>query len=392
MRTLPLVAAAALAASCTLPSPFVHSSGHGLRKGLSSFVPRGAAIMDDSTLWDPARSSPADIDECSWAFAASGGMNVARLAVKADYFMGDDGKEKPEGFEWLARQLSAAERAGLLVLLDMHIPPGGAIEDYRPTDDNARFWDSPELMGRFVDAWRTIASRYRHDRRIMGYELMNEPTGDPDAYWKLMEGAAQAIRGVDRNHLIVVQPASDGLLRRFKDGNFAYSIHFYAPLSFTHQNVKGEKRFASAARILYPGVAFDYTPQPAFYSRETLARIMRRSASLPGHVKAPVLLGEFGISTAADEGSAERWLKDVMDIASELGLAGTIGWRQTYPTDGDLSLSANGTMAVINADGSYYSPASFFGMRPGFSEEEPDFDARSFYLKCRSESRKGHGQ
>ncbi|HPM41213.1 MAG TPA: hypothetical protein PLY45_02100, partial [bacterium] len=159
--------------------------------------------------------------------------------------------------------------------------------------------------------------------------------------------------------------------------------------SFTHQNVMGEKRFASAGRILYPGVAFDYTRQPSFFSREALARIMKRSASLPDGVKAPVLLGEFGVSTPADEESAARWLEDVTDIASELSLAGTIGWRQNDPTDRDLSLGANGTMAVINADGSYFSPARFFGIRPGFAEDEPHFDARSFYLKCRAESGKG---
>ncbi|HPM40905.1 MAG TPA: cellulase family glycosylhydrolase, partial [bacterium] len=228
-------AVASLAISgCRMPSAFVHSGGELLRKGWSSFTPRGAAVMDDSTLWDPSKNSPAEIGECDWTFAASGEMNVARLAVKADYFVGEGGEEKPEGLEWLGRQLAAAERAGLLVLVDMHIPPGGAVEDYRQTDENAKFWASPKLMGRFVDAWRAVASRYRHDRRVMGYELMNEPSGDPGAYWKLMDEAAQAIRGVDRNHLIVVQPASDGLLRRFKDGNFAYSIHFYAPLSFTH--------------------------------------------------------------------------------------------------------------------------------------------------------------
>lgn len=364
------------------PSPFVHADGEKLRRGWTKFEVRGAALMDDSTLWDPAKTSPdpGKIDGRSWAFSALGEINTVRLALKADYFIDDRGAPREEGFAFLEGQLSAAARLGLLVLIDMHIPAGGGVQDYRESPEARKFWESDDLKERFVKGWREIASRHRDDRRIMGYELMNEPAGEPEAYWELMKKTAGAIREVDQNHLLVLQPASDGVLQGVGDKNVAYSAHLYTPLSFTHQNVPWERRFSSTRRVIYPGVAFDLPQKPTFCDEESLKNALKRPAVDAGRMKAPLILGEFGVSTSADEVSTAMWIADALKAVEELGLAGYIYWRQIDHGEVDLSLPRNTTMAIVNADGSYFSEAQFFGIRPGFAKENPGFDGRSFYL------------
>lgn len=377
-RWMALAAGTALAAAAAMalllcPSPFVHADGTKLGKGCRSFEVRGAALMDDATLWDPAKTepSPDGIKERDWAFTAVGGMNAARLAVKTDYFIDAHNRPKESGFAWLGRQLAFARRAGLLVLLDLHVPPGGAVQDYRPTSANAAFWSDAALQQRFVEGWRQIASRCRDDRTIMGYELMNEPAGDPQAYWALMERTVAAIRGVDLHHLIVLQLPLGGGVPRIADGNVAFAAHFYTPMSFTHQNVPWAPAFASPERVAYS------------LDRDALRAALAEATNATRNLRRPLILGEFGVSTSADEDSIGRWLGDVVGLVNELGFAGSLYWRQIDRSNRDLAAPNNSTMAVINADGSYYSPAQFFGIRPGFAAQHPGFDAKSFYLNSR---------
>ena len=374
--------AAALLVWILSPSPFVHADGTELRRGWRGFEVRGAALMDDSTLWDAAATAPdpLGISERDVAFSAVGDTNSVRLALKTDYFIDEDGKPREAGFDFLNRVISHAERFGLLVLIDIHIPAGGGVQDYRESQAAKEFWASPALKDRFVEGWKEIASRYRNDRRILGYELMNEPAGDPDAYWELMGRTVHEIRSVDRRHLIVIHPASDWSLRKIRDRNIAYAVHLYTPLSFTHQNVPWDKRYSSMRRVIYPGVAFDKPGHITFCDRDTLAAALKKPIADSRSMKAPLILGEFGVSTAADEDSTAMWIADAIEIEREMGLAGYLYWRQVDKGKKNLSKPRNATMAVINADGSYFSPAQFFGIRPEFARENPGFDAKSFYL------------
>lgn len=95
---------------------------------------------------------------------------------------------------------------------------------------------TPEFnQQRTVDLWRVIAERYRDEKYIYGYELLNEPamaggTSMVDLR-NLYVRITEAIRSVDQNHMIVVEGLHwgediDDLLPTWDD-NMAVAFHRY---------------------------------------------------------------------------------------------------------------------------------------------------------------------
>jgi len=341
---------------------------------------RGAALMDDSSLWFPeiTEPSPDAIEERDWAFTALGDMNAARLVVKMDYFLDGEGKPKESGFAFLDGQLAMAEKYGLKVILDMHAPPGGAIQDYRETAEALSFWRDDSLKDLFVKGWSAIAKRYAEDKRILAFELMNEPSGQPDDYWNLMGRTIAAIRETDPDHLIILQPDREWKVRRLPDDNQAFSFHFYTPMGFTHQGVADNPKFREISGVQYPGEAAGHDGKKAFYDANSLRADLSYPARVSRETGVPVIVGEFGVSTKADERSAGRWISDALRAADDLGLNGYIYWREIYKGGGDINKPGHATIATVG-DGCYYSPARFFGIRPGLEKEKPGFDGGRFY-------------
>ncbi len=67
----------------------------------------------------------------------------------------------------------------------------------------------------FVENWEKIARRYRGNKTVWGYDLVNEPVegmvGEGLMDWRaLCEVTAKKIRAIDAEHAIVVEPAPWG--------------------------------------------------------------------------------------------------------------------------------------------------------------------------------------
>ena len=340
------------------------------------FYIRGAALLDDSTVWKKSHKNPNldHIKEKDYALTALGGINTVRLVLKMDYFIDQNGDINQEGFRFVDKQLSFAKKHNLLILLDMHNLPGGAIQDFLATADNKAFWNSRNLQNLFVLGWQAIAKRYKDNETILGYELMNESIESGSKYWRLMERTVTAIRKVDTNHLIAIQPPQNQRLERIDDQNLAYVFHFYTPLYFTHQNVNWTSTYKTDNKIEYPGKAKNYKGFTLYYDKDVLNNTMQQIVSYKERFNIPIILGEFCVSTFASEDSKRRWITDVVNLVQENNLNGYIYWRQIDPTSSDLSRRENATTAVINDR--YFSPAQFFSIRPNM---DTGFDVEEFY-------------
>jgi hypothetical protein len=124
------------------------------------------------------------------------------------------------------------------VVLDMHAAPGG--QTGANIDDNPN--DAPDLytvpsnQDRLVQVWTEIARRFAGEPAVLGYDLLNEPIA-PDfakhngALWPIYRRVAAAIRGVDRDHVLIVEGAQwannwSSLDAPFEP-NLVYSFHKY---------------------------------------------------------------------------------------------------------------------------------------------------------------------
>jgi hypothetical protein len=180
------------------------------------------------------------------------GFNCVRPALNARLFLteGDHPAEVREGFELLDNLVAWARKAGIYVIIDMHAAPGGQtganIDD--SADDQPRLFMDPANQQRLIDLWVKIASRYKDEPTVGGYDLLNEPlperTGAAAKYKAQLEPLYQritaAIRAVDRKHMITVEGADWAnewsVFTRPFDPNLVYQFHYYCWDRPTHLN------------------------------------------------------------------------------------------------------------------------------------------------------------
>src|SRR5258705_2841429 len=107
------------------------------------------------------------------------GMNSIRVPFNYRLFtnenyMGDN--DSARGFIYLDRLLSWCRKEKLYVILDMHCAPGGQTGDN--IDDGYRYpflFEDEQSRIQCAGIWKRIATHYKNETIIIGYDLLNEP-------------------------------------------------------------------------------------------------------------------------------------------------------------------------------------------------------------------------
>ena len=290
-----------------------------------------------------------------YAKMASIGFNSIRLYVSAANFENSAESATPyreEMFLWLDNHIAWAKQNHLKIILAMiHSPLATSISDRELfTDVNRQI--------RLAAVWKEIASRYKDETTIAGFDLTNEPTvkvNNPDNapyncngtpyldhyihYQEVIQNIVDAVREVDMNHIIIVERLwldgghysfvqndqrdcwqnVDGKFN-FPDindpaGNYAYTYHCYEPNTYTHQPESSTKVYPSNAIGRY-NEGPDGVP-PWRYCKEFLDYAFTVPLDYIWNVKhVPAYIGETGIFTTNfdnNKGGAQ-WFEDVYNL------------------------------------------------------------------------------
>ncbi|MPT33338.1 MAG: carbohydrate-binding protein, partial [Chryseobacterium sp.] len=152
-----------------------------------------------------------------------------------------------EGFKMTDDLLKWCEENKLYLILDLHAAPGGQGNDANISDNDKtkpNLWDSEENQKKTIALWKKLAERYKDKEWIAGYDMINEPnygfTGkNPNGtdemsnapLWKLQKEISDAIREVDKNHIIILEGNGWGNnyngLPKLWDDNIVLSFHKY---------------------------------------------------------------------------------------------------------------------------------------------------------------------
>ncbi len=170
------------------------------------------------------------------------GVNSIRLPFNyrlfsREYYMG--ASDSLRGFIYMDRLITWCKKENIYILLDMHCAPGGQTGDN--IDDGYGFpflFDNEDDINQTVTIWKNIASRYKNEKIIMGYDLLNEPVAhyfDKEHFNPLLEPVykriTMAIREVDKNHTVYLGGAQwDSNFQPFGapfDNNIVYTFHKY---------------------------------------------------------------------------------------------------------------------------------------------------------------------
>jgi hypothetical protein len=225
-----------------------------------------------------------------------------------------------EHLQKLDAALPGCAAAGLLVVVDLHTGPGHWGESGQSLFTNRKYQD------RFVEIWEHIARRYKAAPAVWGYDLLNEPLEEGAAegvadWQELAERAARAIRRIDPDRTIIVEPAPWGgptaleNLEPLDVPRVVYSVHMYMPHAFTHQGVNDRTQ----APIRYPGPV-----EGRHWDAAALERALAPVIAFQERHNVHIYIGEFSAIRWAPDGSGARYLADCIEIFERRG------WDWTY--------------------------------------------------------------
>ncbi|MGV6808778.1 MAG: immunoglobulin-like domain-containing protein [bacterium] len=308
------------------PSDFVRASGHHLVvgannetilfKGINVTVPVDGDNNSED-VWKTKAISLANFQNIKDI-----GFNAIRLHLNYKTFEDDAAPYvyKEDGWHWLDRAISFAKQTGLYVMLDMHGPQGGYQSDKTP--GFSAFWDgsgaapNTSNQNRLIALWKAIATRYRHEPIILGYDFINEPRPNFDEEWySFAEQIIAQVRSVDPDHMIVMEtPLISGwTMRTVNDDNVLYDSHTYTEWGFTtqystHYGKAGQRwgKYDSPENPIGASYNIDYLRTDMH--NEILDFVLANNV--------PLDTGEYGVVHEAfpEDVNAVQWVSDMNKI------------------------------------------------------------------------------
>lgn len=174
-------------------------------------------------------------------FIKKSGFNSIRLPFNYKLFVSPNDHLKIEGigFELLNRCVEWCREENIYVIFDMHGAPGGQTGDN--IDDSYGYpflYEDEDAQQTTLLIWEKIASIYKDDPIVIGYDLLNEPIAhyfDKDKLNPLLvplfKKITSAIRKVDNNHVIFYGGAqwnsNFSVFGEPFDSKAAYTFHKY---------------------------------------------------------------------------------------------------------------------------------------------------------------------
>ena len=163
------------------------------------------------------------------------GFNAIRVPLHYSFLESDDA----EGFKLLDRLIGWSRAENLYVVLDLHAAPGG--QTGANIDDSAGYpwlYQSPQEQEHLMAIWRRLATHYRDEATVLGYDLLNEPIPHfprlaplNPLLEPLYKKLSREIRKVDAHHILFLGGAqwhtNFSVFDKPFDANTAYTFHKY---------------------------------------------------------------------------------------------------------------------------------------------------------------------
>ena len=241
------------------------------------------------------------------ALLASLGVNCIRLPVNYRQLRDE------RGFERLERAIRVCGEHGIYSVIDLHAVPGCQNQHWHSDNPThvAAFWEHTHFQDVVVELWQALASWYRDEPWVAGYNLLNEPA-DPsgEVVGPYYDRLVAAIREIDANHIV------------FIDGN-TYSTDFSMFAEVYENAIYACHDYARAGMSF--GGAYPGETQGAWVDRDAVEETFLERTRWQRETGTPLWVGEFGpVYTGDPERDEQRYqlLADQLEIYARHGA----GW------------------------------------------------------------------
>jgi len=268
---------------------------------------RGVNIIGYDPIWKSFEK--ARFKERHFKLIKEAGFQTVRINLHAFSHM-DPAQDDRLPAAWLDTLDWAVKNAlanDLMVILDLH-----------NFTDFAK--DPVGLKPRFLAFWKQIAPRYKDAPSGVVFEILNEPNGKltPELWKEYLREALAIIRETNPTRTVIVGPPFwngidhlDELQLPETDRDLIVTVHYYVPMSFTHQGAPW-----SPENVHLSGVRWG-TEEERRKVEQDFDRVQKWAKA---HDR-PILLGEFGAYDKADMDSRARYTSHLARTAEALGWA-----------------------------------------------------------------------
>ncbi|WP_341891746.1 glycoside hydrolase family 5 protein [Variovorax sp. YR752] len=241
---------------------------------------------------------------------AQAGFTAIRLPVRWDARAGIQPPYRiaPDFFERVDGIVQLALKHKLAIVLDMHHYANMMLE---PAAERERF----------LAIWRQVAEHYRDAPQTVLFELLNEPNREltRERWNEALAAVLPVIRASNPQRTLIVGggdwnsgPALEDLKLPADDRNLIATFHYYEPMAVTHQGAE----WVSGAGA-WVGTTWSGTSAQTRKLRDDFDRVQRWAE----REKRPVLLGEFGAYSRADQATRIAWTRAVREQAEARGFS-----------------------------------------------------------------------
>ena len=251
------------------------------------------------------------IKESDFETIASWGFDHVRLPV--DYNVLD----RMDGMDRVRRATEMAKANGLNVLIDLHKTPGFSFDS---GEQEAGFFESPELQERFYRLWDMISEAFGDDPDHIMFDLLNEIT-DKKVLPEWQKIAAECISRIRKNaprNLILVGSYNYNDVRAIEDltlpedDRLVYSFHCYEPHFYTHQGAYWDDMIDRSLRLSF---------EEADVDDEYFDRLFETAIAKAGREGRCLYCGEYGVIDIADPEDSLGWFRAINAAFERYGIS-----------------------------------------------------------------------
>jgi aryl-phospho-beta-D-glucosidase BglC (GH1 family) len=263
----------------------------------------------------------------------SWGFDHVRVPVDSYLFFTEEEAPIENRFAYLDMAIKLARQNGLKLILDLHECPGHDFSEAAKGPVQKLFAADDVYIKKAEKIWAFLAERYGQNDHVL-FESLNEPVAPTPEIWNnVKDRLCREIRRHAPDSTIITGsnmwnwPSTFGYLTPFDDGNVIYSVHFYEPLLFTHQNAPWIDNPECKVTRSYPG---DYGEgfvrkyglllSVGVWDRERLAKEFEPVNNFRKKYNAQIICNEFGVYAPVELQPQLRWYDDLLFVLKEMGI------------------------------------------------------------------------
>ena len=281
--------------------------GQGFVFDQNARLGRGVNIIGyDAALWKDYTKGR--FKEKYFSMVKQNGFSTIRINLHPFGQMDSNYKLNQQWLETLDWAVKKGLEANLMVILDMH--------EYTAMAD-----DPIAKKEMFLSLWRQIAPRYKDQPNNIIFELLNEPNQKltVNLWNEYLASALKIIRETNPNRTVIIGPGNWNGIESLptlklpkQDKNIIVTVHFYHPMSFTHQGAPWSKNNKDLTGIKWTG-----TEEEKIFIDSKL----KVAADWSRANNRPIFLGEFGAYDKGDMDSRARYTAHVARTAEKFGFS-----------------------------------------------------------------------